>query len=92
MDRKRYDLDRLRTDLRLCAETISGLKKQMRRSHYTPTLREIYDLARWKKKATILCCLRAHHRGKMHLRDEAKNFMYVRTDEEAYLLKEAEAA
>lgn len=92
MDRKRYDLDRLRTDLRLCAETISGLKKQMRRSHYTPTMEEHLDLAWWKKRATVLCCLRAHHRDKLHLRDEAKNLSNVYSIRDKYLLKEAEAA
>jgi hypothetical protein len=89
---KKYDLERLRADLRFAASTIAALKKHMRRSHYTPTLQEHRDLSMWKDAATNLCCLRAHHRGKIHLPDYAKNLVAVTRLEAKYMLKQETVA
>lgn len=86
---RRYDLWRLRVDLRHAAETISATKKILRRSGYNPTSQEYEDLKMWKEVATNLCCLRAHHRGKMHCKDPVKNEEILQLIEHHYLRKEA---
>lgn len=90
--KRRYDLERLRMDLRHAAETISATKKVMRRSGYNPTSQEHSELKMWKEIATKLCCLRAHHRGKMHLPNAAKNDEATQSLEAQYLLTTAEVA
>ena len=94
MERSRkYNIELLSGHLRACGEEISTLKKQMRRSRYLPTLQEYRELSRLKKRATMLCCLRAHHRGKTHLlSDIGKNIKMVQEHEGEYLASQETVA
>lgn len=75
----------LRKDLNECATLIKETKAILREPHQPRrdgnTQSRLYHL---KQKVTQLCCLRAHHRGKVHLRDgslleQEKLVSYVRS-------------
>lgn len=90
---KKYNITQLSGHLRACAEEISTLKKHMRRSNYLPTYLEYRELSRLKSRATTLCCLRAHHRGKTHLlSDIEKNIKLVQEYEGEYLFSQETVA
>lgn len=95
MNEKKYDLHRLRSDLRNCAETIKALKKHLRTPLYLPTSVEYRELRKLQARATHLCCLRAHHRGRVHLHNGLEQNMqltYVIHCENEYLLPKTQEA
>jgi hypothetical protein len=81
--RRRYDLDKLRADLRASVADLQKLKEEL---HTYAVLREL------KLRVTKLCCLRANHRGRVHMRDREKNDLFVAETEPGYLLKAADVA
>lgn len=91
MKNARYNIPEIRRAMREVAEEIIALKKQIRQPNYLPTSVEYSDLKEMKLAYTILCCLRAHHRGKFHLKDQAKSLELAQRVEGQYLLQEAAA-
>lgn len=71
-------------------------KRHVRRSGYQPTWQDYAHLRGLKERATALCCLRAHHRGKLHLQGSpeklAANASWVEATEKEFLLNEEAAA
>jgi len=61
-------LNTLVCDLKTTAALLSALKRVLRQSGHQCTRLEARDLRELKARATRLCCLRAHLRGKLHLR------------------------
>ncbi len=91
--KRRYDIKRLSSDLRQIAEELQQFKKHLRRSNYNPTYAEYHKLHDLKSQATELCCLRANHRGKMHLPNNfEKNHLAIKSIEGRYILEAREAA
>lgn len=89
----RYRIRELSTKLHLTASELVELKRKMRQSRYQPTAEEYKMLRHLKHLVTGLCCLRAHHRGKMHLpNDLAMNTSLVQEFESQYLIVKEAAA
>src|SRR4051812_6479243 len=86
MKNAKYDIYRLRADLRQLATEIRLLKKQIRTPNYLPSWKEYRDLRAMKEAFTILCCLRAHHRGRLHLKDAQKSVERAQAIEDKYML------
>lgn len=88
MHNARYNIRELSTKLRATAEEIQDLKKKIRTPRYLPSAQDYKILHHLKHLATGLCCLRAHHRGKMHLpNDLAMNNHLVDEFEAQYEIK-----
>jgi hypothetical protein len=92
MQNAKYDIRRIKAALRLLAEEIRVMKKTMRQPLYQPTGQEWQALRSAKMTATTLCCLRAHHRGKLHLKNETRALELALFLEPQYLLVKTEAA
>jgi len=93
MKNARYNIRELSTKLRTTAEEIQKLKKQIRTPRYLPSAQEYKILVHLKHLATALCCLRAHHRGKMHLPNDLEmNTHLIEEFEGVYLLVKEAAA
>jgi len=84
-------LDTLVCDLKTTAALLLALKRVLRSSGHRITRLEATDLQRLKLRATRLCCLRAHLRGRIHLRgmtlDEQAAF--IDEDRQLYTAKAA---
>jgi hypothetical protein len=61
------DIARLVNDLKTTAALLIALKRVLRSSGHQTTPLEARTLAELKRRATRLCCLRAHLRGRLHL-------------------------
>jgi hypothetical protein len=85
------DLDRLISDLRTTAALLHALKRQLRTAGHRTTPLEARDLNAFKARATRLCALRAHLRGRVHLRPMTLEEQAAFVDEERqiYSLKAA---
>lgn len=93
MKNARYNIRELSTKLRNTAEEIQALKKQIRTPYHSPSWQEYKILHHLKHLATSLCCLRAHHRGRMHLLNNPElNTHLVKEFEGMYLIKVEAAA
>lgn len=89
----RYDVRRIKHELRLRAEAIRETKKRIRTSNYLPSWQDYSQLRSLQREATQLCCLRASLRGRRHLPNKpAVNDEYVKNIEEQYRLKVEVAA
>jgi hypothetical protein len=89
----RYRIRELSTKLRDTASEIVELKRTMRQSRYLPSRSEYQTLRHLKHLATALCCLRAHHRGRMHLPNSLEmNTHLIEECEGMYLVKQEVAA
>lgn len=64
---KRYDRSRIRQEIYTVTATIKDLKKRRSESHQ-PNFKpdDYWALFKAKRKATILCCLSASLRGRLH--------------------------
>jgi len=62
------DIDRLVGDLKTTAALLHALKRVLRASGHKTSPLEAQELFRLKARATRLCALRAHLRGRIHLR------------------------
>jgi len=62
------DIARLVSDLKTTAALLVALKRVLRSSGHRTTPLEARTLGDLKSRATRLCCLRAHLRGRLHLR------------------------
>ena len=82
---------RLRNDLRTTAALLFALKRSIRVPGHNISPLEASDLAWLKERATKLCALTAHLRGRVHLRtmtlDEQAAF--VDDERQVYALKMA---
>lgn len=61
------DISRLRSDLKTTAALLVALKKVLRSAGHQMTPLEARTLYDFKARATRLCALRAHLRGRLHL-------------------------
>jgi hypothetical protein len=61
------DIERLVSDLKMTAALLVALKRLLRSSGHKTTPLEAHTRHDLKARATRLCCLRAHGRGKLHL-------------------------
>jgi len=91
MKNARYDIPRLRRDMKTLADQLRALKKKIRTPHFLPCSHDYKDLRLMKKAYTYLCCLRAHHRGRLHLQNAELSLSTAASIEEKYLLQEAAA-
>lgn len=90
---RRYDLARMALEARQLVADITTLKKIVRQSKYLPTWQEYRQLHDFKSAVTVLCILRAHHRGRTHLPSQLERTMKTIEQHEAkYLLESREAA
>jgi len=62
------DIGRLVSDVMTTAALLVALKRVLRGSGHRTTPLEARTLGELKARATRLCCLRAHLRGRLHLR------------------------
>lgn len=95
-NRKRYDLIRLRADARQTVADIIEQKRRIRQPRYLPTAADYSRLHWLKEQATALCCLRAHHRSKLHLQGSPEKLAecarLIGAFEEKYILRGEVAA
>ncbi len=92
MKNARYDIPRLRRDLRELAAQLRAMKKTIRTPRYLPSWRDYRDLRAMKQAFTILCCLRAHHRGRLHLKNAELSISTAQYIEQKYMLQTEVAA
>jgi hypothetical protein len=78
-------LDTLVCDLKTTAALLVALKRVVRSTGHRITRLEATDLHALKRRATRLCCLRAHLRGRMHLRHMTLDEQAAFIDEERQL-------
>ncbi len=85
------DIDRLVGDLRTTAALLFALKKMVRTSGHSISPFEARELHRLKQRATVLCALRAHIRGRIHLRSMTleEQAAYVDDERQVYARKAA---
>jgi hypothetical protein len=85
------DIDRLVSDLKTTAALLTALKRVLRTSGHKTSPLEARDLRDLKARATRLCCLRAHLRGRLHLRGMTREEQAAFVDDErqVYTLKAA---
>ncbi len=63
------DIRKLKTEINQTAARLKDIKKLYREPHQpNVTWSNVKDYFPLKKRATVLCSLRAHSRGKIHLR------------------------
>ena len=79
------DIERLVCDLKTTAALLSVLKRMLRTSGHRTSPLEARDLRDLKARATRLCCLRAHLRGRLHLRSSSLEEQAAFVDEERQL-------
>ena len=65
---EQMDIGRLVSDVMTTAALLVALKRVLRGSGHRTTPLEARTLGELKARATRLCCLRAHLRGRLHLR------------------------
>ena len=85
-------LDILVSDLKTTAALLVALKRVVRSSGHRITSLEACELARLKARATRLCALRAHLRGRLHLKRMSLEEQAAFVDEERQLYQIVEAA
>ena len=86
------NIDLLVSDSKTTAALLTALKRVLRTSgHLTSTMeaRQLQDL---KARATRLCALRAHLRGRLHLKSMSLEEQAAFVDEERQLYTRKEAA
>lgn len=64
----KLDIQKLKKALRDTAGDIKKLKTEMRQSGYNPSAKEYRQLGLLKYEATRLCSIRAHGRGRVHMK------------------------
>jgi hypothetical protein len=62
------DIERLVSDIKTTAALLHALKRMLRTSGHRTSPLEARDLRELKARATRLCSLRAHLRGRLHRR------------------------
>jgi len=65
---EQMDIGRLVSDVKTTAALLVSLKRVLRGAGHRTTPLEARTLGELKARATRLCCLRAHLRGRLHLR------------------------
>lgn len=66
----KLNIAKLKTDLKTITQEILAVKAILRESGQPrKTYRTYNELKALKRRATLLCSIRAHHRGKIHLKD-----------------------
>ena len=85
------DIDRLVGDLKSTSALLAALKRVLRTSGHQMSPLEASDLYRLKARATRLCALRAHLRGRLHLRAMTleEQAAFVDDERQVYTLKAA---
>jgi hypothetical protein len=86
------DIDRLVSDLKTTAALLTALKRVLRTSGHKTSPLEARDLRDLKARATRLCCLRAHLRGRLHLRGMSLDEQAAFVDDERQVYTRKEAA
>ena len=79
------DIGRLVSDLKSTAALLTALKRVLRTSGHQMSVMEARDLFSFKQRATKLCALRAHLRGRLHLRGMSLEEQAAFVDEERQL-------
>lgn len=92
MKNARYDIPRLRRDLRELASQLRATKRVIRTPNYLPSSQDYKELRLMKQAFTILCCLRAHHRGRLHLKNAELSLSTATYIEGKYMLQTEAAA
>ena len=85
------DIDRLVGDLKTTAALLHALKRMLRTAGHKTSPLEARELHRLKDRATRLCALRAHLRGRIHLRTMTleEQAAFVDDERQVYTLKAA---
>jgi len=86
------DIATLRSDLSTTAALLHALKRAMRTSGHRMTRLEGRTLVELKGRATRLCALRAHLRGRIHLRGSTLEEQADFVDEERQVYTRRRAA
>ena len=88
---ERIDVARLVSDLKTTAALLKALKAVLRASGHRVSPLEARDLRDLKGRATRLCCLRAHLRGRLHLRrfTREEQAAFIHDEEQVYTLNAA---
>ena len=86
------DIRRLVSDLKTTAALLVALKRVLRSSGHRTTPFEARTLGELKSRATRLCCLRAHLRGRLHLLRMTRLEQAAFVDEERQLYTRKRAA
>jgi hypothetical protein len=86
------DIDLLVSDLKTTAALLVALKRVLRTSGHKTSRMEAQQLTYLKARATRLCALRAHLRGRLHLRSMSLEEQAAFVDEERQLYTRDEAA
>jgi hypothetical protein len=76
------DVPTLVCDLKTTAALLTVLRQLIRQPGHRTTALEARDRRDLKARATRLCCLRAHLRGRLHLRSMTREEQAVVIDEE----------
>ena len=63
----RIDMPKLRSEINEVSGELKALKKEIRQPGHMLTWKEAATMKGRKAEATLLCCLRAHLHGKIHL-------------------------
>ena len=79
------DLTRLVCDLKTTATLLVALKRVLRSTGHQMSPFEGRELRSLKARATRLCCLRAHLRGRIHLKRMTREEQAAFIDEERQL-------
>lgn len=79
------DIGRLVSDLKSTAALLTALKRILRASGHEISWMEARDQRDLKARATRLCALRAHLRGRLHLRGMSLEEQAAFVDEERQL-------
>jgi hypothetical protein len=85
------DIGRLVGDLKTTAALLHALKRMLRMSGHKTSPLEAQELHRLKDRATRLCALRAHLRGRIHLPSMTleEQAAFVDDERQVYARKEA---
>ena len=86
------DIERLVSDLKTTAALLIALKHVLRSSGHKTTPLEANTLRDLKARATLLCCLRAHGRGRLHLLPMTLDEQATFVDEERQIYGKKRAA
>jgi hypothetical protein len=86
------DIERLVGDLKTTAALLVALKRRLRTSGHRTSPLEAQELSRWKARATRLNALRAHLRGKIHLRGMSLDEQAAFVDDERQVYQRRQAA
>jgi hypothetical protein len=86
------DIPRLVCDLKTTAALLVALKRVLRSAGHHMTPLEARLLRDLKARATCLCCLRAHGRGRLHLLRMTRPEQAAFIDEERQLYSRKSAA